>query len=117
MLKRKLSILLIIAFTLATVACGANFAQNSYRTLATSAAGYQTAKGIANDLYIQGKITEVQKVEINELARKWRVAYHVAVDALELYDKGITNVDDVTAAMLKVSDLLAEIEKIVKKGN
>lgn len=116
MLKRNLLVLAIVMVFLA--GCfGAKFSRDSYRALAVSAATYQVAQGTARDLYAQGQITESQKAELNSKARIWRTGYHAAIDSLELYDKGFQTVEDVSAALLKVSSVLLEIQQLVEKGD
>jgi len=115
MLKRKLLMLTLVVIFLA--GCGAKFTRDAYRSLAVSAAAYQVAQGTARDLYAQGQITESQKSELNSKARLWRTGYHAAIDSLELYEKGFQTVEDVSAALLKVSSVLLEIQQLVEKGD
>ena len=111
-MRRKLSLLVLVLFVF-SFAC-AHFVENSYKTLATAGITYdETMKAVA-DAYEEGLITESQKAEIIEIADKFYVAYHAAVDALEEYKKGNVDQAEAEEKVLAVSQILDELLEKVK---
>ena len=118
MIKRSVVLVFLLVFMVSVFAgCGGKFTRDAYRTLAVTAQSYQVAKATAQELYDQGQLTEDQKDKLNSKARVFRVAYHAAVDALEMYEKGFQTAEDVSGSLTRLSELLFDIENLIEKGD
>jgi len=119
MVKRRIVPILVLFFVASVFAgCfGDSFIRDSYRTLAITASGYQIAQATAQDLWDQGKLSENTKDRLNSRARVFRVAYHAAVDGIEMYSKGLQTAEDVSGALARLSDLLLDIQILVEEGD
>jgi len=87
--------------------------RDGYRTLVTLANSYNVLKATAQELYDDGQLTGEQADKLNSMAKIYRVAYHSAVDALELYGKGLQTDEDIAAALTEVSNILSRIQELV----
>jgi len=113
----KIAIILPLIFLL--VACGAyqsSFVKTSFKALEVSKTSYETARSIANDLYVQGKITEEKKVEIETAAKSFAKAHNAAVEALAKYreTKTLESQELAEKQVLLASSALADLLNILK---
>ena len=108
---------ILLALTFLSGCFGDKFVRDAYRTLAITASSYQVAQATAQDLWDQGKLSQNTKDRLNSRARVFRVAYHAAVDGLEMYQKGLQTAEDVSGMLTRLSDLLLDIQILVEEGD
>jgi hypothetical protein len=111
-MKRKLISIFVVVVLLAAVVGCAGIVKNSYVTLSATKDLYGLAKGIANDLYQDGKITDKQVIEINRVADVYRQAHNTAVDALEVYKTALDSYEKVKSAENKEAVNIAKEELV-----
>lgn len=86
-MKRKVFIgLLAMVLLISLISC-ASFIKNSYVTLNESKDLYYTAMGMTADFQAKGIINQAKRDEINKVAKIFKEAHNLAVDALATYQK------------------------------
>lgn len=86
-MKRKINYIVLVAVALFCFISCSTFIDNSYKTLYIAGQTYDAGMKSVADLQKQGKITDVQRIEINKYAEKYYACYQVAVVALQAYKK------------------------------
>lgn len=106
---RVLALLLILG--LIGLACGANFARDSYRGLAVSFNAYDVVMQGMADLYAQKLVGEDVRQAVVKYGRAYKKAHNGAVEALAVYEEkgGQQNKDAVMAAAGEASKALADL--------
>jgi len=87
-MKRKcqiMSICVILCLFVAGCATSGSLISSGYKVFATGAHSYTMAMGTINVLIDAGKINYADQVRIRKYDNLYRVAYHSAVRALEIY--------------------------------
>jgi hypothetical protein len=112
-MKAKLFVPVLLVLVL--IGC-ASFSDNAYRTLDFQATLYESAKDLANGLPAD-TWTDVEKVEIEKVAKRYRIAYHAALEAMIDYEeiKSKGNMDLVTAALDKMKEFALAFSKLVER--
>jgi len=111
--KQALWILLLLIPILATGCAGTQDEKtavltNGYKALSAAAATYDVAFQSLADLYVQGAIDEAAKTKAIEYGSYFWAGYHMAVEALESYQKtgSLEDQEALSAALAEVSRLL-----------
>lgn len=81
-----LPILLATVLLVSMIAC-ISFVKTSYVTLNESKDLYYTAMGIVADFQSKGLIDQAKRDQINKVAKIYKEAHNLAVDALAVYKK------------------------------
>ena len=102
-----------ILLVLVLIGCASN---KSYQTLDFSATLYESSRELANELPADTWTVE-EKAEIEKVAKRYRLAYHAALEAIIDYEQIKTkdNMDLVNAALDKLKDLAQEFSNLVER--
>ena len=92
------------------------FKTNAYKTLAASAAIYESGYPAFLELHQKGLISDPQKTTGKELAIKYWAAYHAATDALIAYDavENAENKDRVRLALDEAARCLSNLSAYIQ---
>jgi len=122
-MKRAVRFSVLFLAVLGLMACATTeFRTNSYKTLASSAAVYESGYPAFLELHRMGLVTDAQKATGKALAIKYWAVYHAAADALIAYDavSSADNAAKVGAAIAQVQpcleNLSAYIQPFLKGG-
>ncbi len=85
-MKRKVRFIIPLLLSLSLIAC-ATFVKTSYVTLNESKDLYYTAMGMVADFQSKEIINQAKRDEINKIAKIFKEAHNLAVDALVTYQK------------------------------
>jgi GTP cyclohydrolase III len=112
---RKFRISVVIFLVLFVLAACANIISNSYKTLSISKTFYDSAMKATADLQNQGLITAEKRAEINKIAKVYKDAHNVAVDALEVYAKtnSVSDKDKLVTALSSAASKWAGVAKLI----
>jgi hypothetical protein len=106
--KKAMRIVTLAIVVIALLAgCGGNAAswkKHAYDGLYAAMETYESTRAALNALP-DGKISEKDKQKIEEAAKAYRDAYHLAIDSIILYDQGIIGgetIDEKIAAAAKL---------------
>lgn len=111
---KKVKFIIPILLLLFLVAC-AGFIKTSYVTLNESRDLYYTAMGITADFQSKGLIDQAKRDQINKVAKIYKEAHTVAVDALVVYKKTSLAEDKqkVTTALLEAFSKWAQVAALI----
>jgi uncharacterized lipoprotein YehR (DUF1307 family) len=112
---KAISIVFMLVFCMALVACDKTFTTNAYKTLSASATIYEQGYPAFLEAHEKGLVTDAQKAQGKELATKYWGAYHMAVEALIVYNEVSTaeNKDKVSVALIQMSKSIADFSTYI----
>lgn len=101
----RIKILVVLFLFAVTLAACSTFVGNTYKTMYVTAQAYDTGMKVVADLQKQGKITDEQRAQINDTARKFWASYQIAAVTLSVYNKSQTeaNKDSLVWAITEMS--------------
>lgn len=105
-----------IIFCLFMVAGCASFSDNAYKTLDIQATLYESVKQIANEMP-SDTWDEQEKTEIEKLAKRYRIAYHMAVESLIAYEdtKSKEHMELVTTALENLKKIVQLFDHLINR--
>ena len=114
-MKRRISLFLVMVVMMAMVVSCAGFISNSYTTLSISKSFYDSAMKATADFQRDGLIDQAKRDQINKLAKIYKEAHNVAVDALEVYarTKAGADKDKVVIAMAGVASKWVSVATLI----
>jgi hypothetical protein len=106
--------LLAMVLLMSLIAC-ASFVKTSYVTLNESKDLYYTAMGITADFQAKGIINQAKRDEINKVAKIFKEAHNLAVDALATYQKTslVADKDKLTTAIAEAISKWAQVAALI----
>jgi len=116
MKTRSIEFLILIIMVLFVMGCGGSFTKNAYNTLNVQATLYESAKELANEMP-HDTWTEEEKIEIEKLAKRYKIAYHAALESLIAYEelKDKDNMNLVNAALDKLKEAVKIFNELVER--
>lgn len=113
-MKRQIKLFMMLVIFLSLAAC-AGLIKNTYVALSISKVSYDKAMISVTDFQKQGLVTTQQREEINKVAKIFKEAHNVLVDALEVYARTGLAVDKekVITAMSLATSKWAQVAKLI----
>ena len=114
--NRKIYLFAMVVVIMIAVGCAGSFAKQAKNTLDFQESLYISAKEVANQLP-ESTWTPERKAEIEKVAKRYRIAWHAALETLIAYKEtqGKAGMDLVNSAIDQVKNIVTEFNNLINK--